>query len=92
MCLVWQDGFQSLCGNLLSRRPAAKQAAEKVPKARHSERSEESLFGLSPRDAMKEGFLASLGMTGLFFFPQPVKPHTFYALYGTAEAVPYKEF
>jgi hypothetical protein len=25
------------------------------------------------------------------FFPQPVKPHRFRILYGTAEAVPYKD-
>jgi len=37
-------------------------------KRRHSERSEESLFGLNPRKARKEGFLASLGMTGKGIF------------------------
>jgi hypothetical protein len=36
--------------------------------SRHSERSEESLFGLSPITAKKEGFLASLGMTEFIFF------------------------
>jgi len=36
------------------KRRQAEQAAEKVPFDSHSERSEESLFGLNPR---KEGFL-----------------------------------
>jgi hypothetical protein len=82
--------LKSLCCNSLIEQASGSTDCGKSSLFCHSERSEESLFDLSAR---KKGEIPRFARNDKIlegFFPQPVTPHGFGILEGTAETVPCK--